>query len=41
MRDQKDREQLLDVLEHFAREMPASDPMVLQRAQEMEALLDG
>lgn len=41
LRDQKDREQLLDVLEHFAREMPASDPMVLQRAQEMEALLDG
>ena len=40
LRDQKDREQLLDVLEAFARELPASDPTVLQRAQEMEALLD-
>lgn len=41
LRDQKDREQLLDVLEEFARQVPASAPMVLQRAQEMEALLDG
>jgi hypothetical protein len=41
LRDQKDREQLLDVLEEFARLVPVSAPMVLQRAQEMEALLDG
>ncbi len=40
LRDQKDRQQLLDVLDAFARALPASDPTVLQRAQEMEALLD-
>ena len=40
LRDHKDRQQLVDVLEAFARALPASDPMVLQRAQEMEALLD-
>ena len=41
LRDQRNREQLLDVLKAFARALPASDPMVLQRAQEMEALLNG
>ncbi len=41
LRDQKDYEQLLDVLENFARLIPASSPMVLQDFLEMEALLDG
>ena len=40
LRDQKDRQQLLAVLEAFARALPALAPRVLQRAQEMEALLD-
>ena len=40
-RDDKDFGQLLDVLEDFARKMPAVPPLVLQRAQEMEDLLNG
>lgn len=40
-RDQKDWDQLLEVLEEFARLIPASEPLVLQKAQEMEALLNG
>ena len=41
LRDQKDWDQLLEVLEEFARLMPASAPLVLQKAQEMESLLNG
>jgi len=41
LRDAKDWEQLLDVLEEFARSIPASAPLVLQKAQEMEDLLNG
>lgn len=41
LRDDKDWDQLLDVLEEFASSIPTSDPLVLQRAQEMEGLLDG
>lgn len=40
-RDDKNWKQLLDVIEEFARQIPASDPLVLQKAQEMEDLLDG
>ncbi|HWX54835.1 MAG TPA: SIR2 family protein [Verrucomicrobiae bacterium] len=40
-RDDKNWEQLLDVLEDFARRIPASAPLVLQKAQEMEDLLNG
>jgi hypothetical protein len=32
---------LLDVLEDFAARVPASEPLVLQKAQEMEDLLNG
>jgi hypothetical protein len=38
LRDNKDRDQLLDVLEDFAQRMPASAPLVLQKAQDMERL---
>lgn len=41
LRDYKDREQLLDVLDEFARLAPASEPMMLQKAHEMEDLLNG
>ena len=40
-RDDKDFGQLLDVLEDFAKKIPAVPPLVLQRAQEMEDLLNG
>lgn len=40
-RDDKDWDQLLDVLEDFALRIPASDPLVLQKRQEMEELLNG
>ncbi len=38
LRDQKDHEQLLEVLEDFAQRMPASAPLVLQQEQELEDL---
>jgi SIR2-like protein len=41
LRDDKDWDQLLDVLEEFTRRIPASDPLILQKAQEMEDLLNG
>jgi len=41
LRDHKDWDQLLDVLEEFARLTPASAPLVLQKAQEMRDLLSG
>ena len=40
-RDQKDHDQLFDVLTEFVRSIKPSDPLVLQRAQEMETMLDG
>ena len=40
-RDDKDWDQLLDVVEEFARRIPASNALVLQKAQEMEDLLNG
>ena len=40
-RDDKNFGQLLEVLEDFAQKLPAVPPMVLQRAQEMEDLLNG
>jgi hypothetical protein len=40
LRDGKDWDQLLDVLEDFASRIPASDPLVLQKKQEMEELLN-
>jgi hypothetical protein len=39
--DNKDWDQLLEVLEGFALQIPASEPLVLQKAQEMEELLNG
>lgn len=41
LRDQRDWDQLLDVLEDFARLAPASAPMYLQEFKEMEDLLNG
>lgn len=38
LRDQKDRDQLLNVLEDFAQRMPASAPLVLQQEQVLEDL---
>jgi hypothetical protein len=38
-RDEKDWEQLLDVIEKFADGMPASNPLVQQEMQDMENLL--
>ncbi len=38
-RDEKDWEQLLDVIEAFADGMPASNPLVQQEMQDMENLL--
>ncbi len=40
-RDDKDWGQLLDVLEEFAKTIPASAPYILQKEQEMEDLLNG
>jgi hypothetical protein len=40
-RDEKDWEQLVDVLEDFAQRIPTSAPLALQKAQEMEELLNG
>ena len=39
LRDEKDWEQLLDVIEAFADGMPASNPLVQQEMQDMENLL--
>ncbi len=39
LRDEKDREQIVDVLEAFAEQIPASSPMVLQDLNDMENLL--
>lgn len=41
LRDQKDWDQLLDVLKEFARLAPASTPMYLQQFKEMGDLLNG
>lgn len=41
LRDRKDWDQLLDVLDAFARQAPASVPMYLQEFKEMEGLLNG
>jgi hypothetical protein len=41
LRDQKDWDQLLNVLEEFARIIPVSEPLVLQKRQDMEDLLNG
>jgi hypothetical protein len=41
LRDNKNWDQLLDVLEEFARITPASEALVLQKMQEMEDLLNG
>jgi hypothetical protein len=40
-RDEKDWGQLLDVLEDFAQRIPTAAPLALQKAQEMEELLNG
>jgi hypothetical protein len=41
LRDEKDWDQLLEVLDEFAGSTPASAPLVLLKAQEMEDLLNG
>ena len=41
LRDGNDRMQLLNVLEHYAEHIPASELMYLQEFSEMEGLLDG
>ena len=40
LRDQRDWEQLIYVLESFARSVPASSPMMSQQFIEMEGLLN-
>lgn len=40
LRDEKDWEQLIDVLEHFGRLAPVGPPLPVQKLKEMEALLD-
>jgi hypothetical protein len=40
LRDHKDWDQLIDVLDDFARKAPASDPMKLQTLADMEKLLN-
>lgn len=39
-RDEKDWDQLIDVVESFAQQMPATSPMMLQKMQDMEGLLE-
>lgn len=41
LRDHKDFDQLIDVLEEFARLAPASEPLMLQKVQDLKDLLDG
>nr|WP_320051422.1 SIR2 family protein [uncultured Desulfuromonas sp.] len=41
LRDEKDWDMLLDVVDHLAEKVPASDLMTLQAFKEMEGLLDG
>lgn len=41
LRDHKDWNQLVDVVEDFARQIPATDLLQLQEFEDMEALLDG
>jgi hypothetical protein len=41
LRDEKDWDQLLDVLEDLAKTIPTSTPYILQKEQEMEDLLNG
>lgn len=41
LRDQRDYDQLIDVLEEYAKLVPASTPLVIEKARQMEALLDG
>jgi SIR2-like domain len=41
LRDHKDWDQILDVLEEFARTVPASNPLYLQEFMEMRDLLSG
>lgn len=41
LRDQKDWDQLVDVIESWATLAPASEPLVLQKTQEMGELLNG
>ena len=38
-RDYNDYDQLIDVLEEFAREMPSKAPMVIDQARRMQELL--
>jgi hypothetical protein len=40
LRDQKDWDQLIDVLNEFARQAPASNPLFIQQFKEMEDLLN-
>jgi hypothetical protein len=40
LRDEKNYDQLIEVLEAFAREAPASEPLKLAKLAEMERLLD-
>jgi hypothetical protein len=41
LRDEKDFAQLILVLEEFARLVPASTPLIIEKIREMEDLLDG
>lgn len=41
LRDHKDFDQLIDVLEEIARLAPASEPLVLQKVQDLKELLNG
>ena len=41
LRDERDFDQLIHVLEEFANLVPASTPLIIEKARQMEALLDG
>jgi hypothetical protein len=41
LRDQKNWDQLIDVLEAFGKQAPASEPMKLEKLSQMEGLLNG
>lgn len=38
LRDQKNHDQLIDVLEHFSKQMPAKEALLLERGQQLENL---
>lgn len=40
LRDQKNHDQLIDVIRHFAQKMPAKEPLMLELAHQLEKLAE-